>query len=338
MLRAARIAGACVLALGVVLSGVITLTIGWRPFLGPRTRPLTDRKFERTPQRLARGKYLTEGLLGCFHCHSPRNWKQPDCPVLRGRDGAGQDMSSIAGLPGRVVAPNLTPDPATGTGNWSDDELARAIREGIGHDGRTLFPLMPYPNFRQLPDEDIAAVVVYLRSLAPVHNRLPPSQIIFPVKYLIRSVPEPITAPVPEPDLSTAAKRGKFLATVAACADCHTPTEKGQPVAGLSFAGGQVLDGPWGYVASANLTPDPSGIPYYDEARFIKVMRTGHVGARVLNPLMPWVVYRNLTDEDLKALFAWVRTLPPVRHRVDNSEPATYCKICRQNHGAGALN
>lgn len=328
----------CGLALGVLLAAGITFTIGWRPFLGPRTRPLVTRSYERTPERLARGKYLAEGLLSCFHCHSPRNWKAADYPVLPGMDSAGQDMSSLAGLPGKVVAPNLTPDVESGTGSWPDDALARAIREGIGHDGRALFPLMPYRDFRHLPEEDLAAVVVYLRSLAPVRNPLPKTEIIFPVKYLIRSVPEPITAPVLPPEVSSPVKRGAFLATLAGCSDCHTAAHKGQPLPGLAFAGGEIFDGPGGYVAAANITQDPSGIPYYNEATFIKVMRTGHVGARVLNPLMPWVVYRNLTEDDLKALFAWVRTIPPVKHHVDNTEPATYCKLCRKNHGGGSLN
>jgi len=81
------------------------------------------------------------------------------------------------------VAPNLTPDPETGSGNWSDDALARAIREGAGHDGRALFPMMPYENFRYLSDEDVASIVVFLRTLPPVRNPLPTTRLIFPVKY-----------------------------------------------------------------------------------------------------------------------------------------------------------
>ena len=79
-------------------------------------------------------------------------------------EGAG-DVQPYADLPGKIVAPNLTPDPETGAGNWTDDQLARAIREGIGHDGRALFPMMPYTHFREMSDEDLASVIVYLRSL-----------------------------------------------------------------------------------------------------------------------------------------------------------------------------
>jgi mono/diheme cytochrome c family protein len=322
----------------VLLAVGITMTVGWRPFFGPRSRPLTSRVFERTPERWARGKYLFESVSSCVLCHSPHDWTQHDAPLTPGMEGAGQDMGFIKGLPGRVIAPNLTPDAETGSGNWSDDALARAIREGIGHDGRALFPLMPYEHFRHLPDEDLASIVVYLRSLPAVKNPLPNTEIIFPVKYLIRSVPEPITAPVPPPDLSDPVKRGAHLVDIAGCADCHTPQERGQPLAGMDFGGGQVFEGPWGRVATANLTPDPSGIPYYDEALFVQTIRTGYVKARPLSQIMPWHEYRNMTDEDLKSTFAYLKTLAPIKHFVDNAEPPTLCVICKATHGGGDKN
>jgi mono/diheme cytochrome c family protein len=327
-----------VLCLVIVLAVGITATIGWRPFLGPRSRPLANRVFERTPQRWARGKYLVENVNGCVVCHSPHDWTKHDAPIPLGMEGAGEDMSIFKGLPGRVIAPNLTPDRDTGTGGWTDDALARAIREGIGHDGRALFPMMPYEHFRHLPDEDVASIVVYLRSLLPVRNPLPSTEIIFPVKYLIRSVPEPILAPVAEPDLSDPVKRGAHLVDIAGCTDCHTQQDHGQPLAGMEFGGGQIFEGPWGRVATANLTPDPSGIPYYDENLFIQTIRTGYVKARALNQIMPWFVYRNMTDDDLKAIFAYLKTLKPVKHVVDNTEPPTMCEVCRATHGGGDKN
>ena len=307
----------CLLALVAV--GAITFTIGWRPFIGPRARRLTDRHFEATPQRLARGKYLVEGVLVCLDCHSEHDWKAAGYPIFPGMEGSGEIFPE-EGLPGRIVAPNLTPDADTGVGKWTDDQLARAIREGIGHDGRALFPMMPYQHYRSLPDEDLASVVVYLRSLPPVRHPLPKTEIIFPVRYLIRSVPQPWTAPVVAPDLSTPEQRGAYLVNLALCADCHTPTVRGEPIPGRDFAGGQKFVGPWGTITSANLTPDASGIPYYDEKLFIQAMRTGQVGARALHALMPWQVYRNMTDEDLKAIFAYLRTLKPVYNEVDNSK------------------
>jgi hypothetical protein len=242
-------------------------------------------------------------------------------------------------LPGRIYAPNLTPDAETGAGDWTDDQLARAIREGIGHDGRALFNLMPYEHYRTMSDEDLASVIVYLRALPPMRHEVPKTEMIFPVKYLMRNVPQPVIDPVPVPDLSTPLKRGAYLTNLAGCTDCHSPMDNhGQRLPGLDWAGGFIMEGPWGRVASANLTTDPSGIPYYDEKKFIDAIRAGRVGARLLSPIMPFAAYSGMTDQDLAAIFAYVHQLPPTRHRVDNSLPPTYCKICKQAHGGGDQN
>jgi mono/diheme cytochrome c family protein len=332
--RIGKIACIVVLGLVVALAVAITFTIGWRPLIGPKARPLTHRRFDSTPGRLASGKQL---FSLCAGCHSPHDWTKHDAPFLPGMIGAGMVMP-IKELPGRIVAANLTPDPETGSGNWTDDQIARAVREGIGHDGRALFPMMPYLSLRSLPDDDLASVIVYIRSLPPVRNPLPRTEIIFPVKYLIRSLPQPLTAPVVPPDLSTPLKRGAYLVNLGGCADCHTPQKQGQPLKGLDHAGGFILTGPWGRVASANITPDPSGISYYDEQLFLQVMRTGFVKARPVSNIMPWWDFKEMPEEDLKAMFAYLQTLPPVKHRVDNAEPPTPCKLCGASHGAGDRN
>jgi mono/diheme cytochrome c family protein len=337
MNKLARILLVTLIVLVVLVAGGISLTFGWRPFIGPKVRPLTSRKFEATPQRLERGRYLAVGLTGCSECHSQHDWSAHGAPVIPGTEGSGQWMN-MPDLPGHVVAPNVTPDPATGAGAWTDDQFARAIREGIGHDGRALFPMMPYQDFRNMSDQDLASIVVYLRSLPPVHSELTKTEIIFPVKYLIRSVPEPLTTPVASPDPSDRLKYGQYLVGIGGCGDCHTPQERGQPVAGFEYAGGWLMRGPWGEAATANITPDPSGIGYYDEALFIQVMRTGYVKARKLNSIMPFGAFKNLSDDDLKAIFAYLRTVTPVKHRVDNTQPATYCKLCRLKHGGGDQN
>jgi cytochrome c len=334
-MRLLKILGYTVLVLLILAAVGINFTIGWRPFIGPKARPLTDRKFDVTPERLARGRYIVENVAGCMDCHSLHDWTQHDRPILPGMEGAGGTLG-LAGLPGTVNPPNITPDPETGAGTWTDDQLARAIREGIGHDGRALFPMMPYQDFRSMSDEDLASVVVFLRSLPPVHNVVPPTQIIFPVKYLIRSVPQPLTEPVPDPDVSTPVKRGAYLVTIAGCRDCHTPEDKhGNPITTLDLAGGFVLTGPWGSAASANLTPDPSGIPYYTDAMFLQALRTGYVGTRKLSQIMPWATFRGMTDQDLLAIFAYLKTVPPIHHRVDNSLPPTPCPLDGNVHGGG---
>lgn len=334
--KARKIAAWGVSSFLVLIAVLITVTVGWRPVLGARVRPLTDRQFERTPERLSRGKYLVESVAICFDCHSPLPQPLPAPGVaLEFKDrGAGRVFAEDGKF--RVVAPNITPDAETGAGTWTDDQLARGIREGIGHDGRTLFPIMPYQNFRKFSDEDLASIVVYLRSVPPVRHKLPSSSIPFPLSRLINAAPEPVHEPVPEVT-RTQLERGQYLAAMASCGDCHTPRDgHGQPVPGMDFAGGAEF--PEFGVSSVNITPDPSGIGYYDEAMFIKVMRTGHVGARALKIPMPWWSFRNMTDEDLKAIYAYLRTVKAVHHRVDNTESATKCKQCNGKHGLGLEN
>jgi hypothetical protein len=139
--------------------------------------------------------------------------------------------------------------------------------------------------------------------------------------------------------LSDPVKRGAFLVNLVGCADCHTPVDNHHnSISGMDFGGGQIIAAPWANVASSNLTPDPTGIPYYDEAMFIKAMRTGVVGARELNSGMPWMVLRNMTDQDLAAIFAYLKTLKPIHHRVDNSLPPTLCPLDGTMHGGGDQN
>jgi mono/diheme cytochrome c family protein len=309
---------------------------GAQSLIAGSAQPLTAINFEPTPERVDRGKYLVEGVAHCFHCHADLNWKSPGGEPLAGREGAGHNFADY-GIP-FLVAPNITPDKETGAGTWANETFARAIREGVGHDGRRLFPLMPYMSFRQMSDEDLASVVAYIRTLAPVRNELPKTALPDEIK---NSLPphEPITEAVPQPDMSDPVKRGGYLVTLAHCDTCHTPMDKqGRPLQGLQFAGGETFKGPWGEVTSANLTSDSSGIPYYDEALFIEVMRTGRVKARKLNSFMPWSYFGKMTDDDLKAVFAYLRTLKPVKHVVDNTETPTFCKVCGGKHGFGDRN
>jgi len=331
MNRAGKIFRIGLLVVVVLLAVGITFTIGWRPFIGPRKRALTNRQFERTPERLARGRYLVLGVLGCENCHSRKDWSKHGAPMLAGTEFAGQALEGlIETFPGIPTVPNITPDRETGGGDWPDDAYARAIREGIKHDGSTLFPMMPYDDYKNLSDEDLAAAVVYLRSLPAVRNKIPPMQVKFPVSYLVRSAPEPVMEKVHGPDPADRLATGKYLVSLGC--GCHSVVDN------LDLGGGDRLKGPWGDATSANITFDASGIRYYDEASFVKTIRTGYVGARKLNSVMPFGQFQNLSEEDLKAIFLYLRTVKPVHHRVDNTLPPTYCKICKGRHGAGDQN
>jgi hypothetical protein len=107
------------------------------------------------------------------------------------------------------------------------------------------------------------------------------------------------------------------LAEVGLCQTCHTPVdERHQPLPGMAYAGGQeFVIGGVRYLSS-NITPHPSGISYYNEELFIGTMRTGNVGGRRLAPIMPWADIAKLTDDDLKALWAYLQTVAPVAHGV----------------------
>ena len=297
---------------------------------GPRA--LRDVTYERSPVRRERGRYLTEGVLQCFVCHSDRDWTKPGAPPAAGRKGAGHVWEDRPWL----VSPNLTPDNESGAGTWTDDMFARAIREGIGHDGRVLHPQMWYGAFRHLSDEDLASVIVYLRSLDPVRNPLPVTKLPVDRKPLVARAP--LDAPVPAPDLSTPVARGAYLARLADCQGCHTAWEA--PMNPGFFGGGNLIE-IFGRppVFSANLTPAPSGIgAYYDATMFREVMRTGRLKGREISAAMPWVVFGNMSDEDLDALFAYFRSRHPVNHAVSNTDDPTPCPMCGQKHGLGDRN
>lgn len=304
---------------------------------GPERPVAPPMKFERTPQRLERGRYLVENVADCFGCHSQVDWEKTRMPRA-GTEGGGGVVPDDT-LPFKVYAPNISPDPETGAGLWRDEDFERALRQGIGHDGRTLLPFMPYDFFRNLSDEDLVSIIAYVRSVPAVHHAVPRNEWPEELKKLVKPYP-PLTGSVPPPNPADPVKRGAYLVSVAYCAGCHTPIDENfQPLPGLDLAGGQPLYGPWGKVASANLTPDPSGIGHYDEAMFLKTIRTGRAnGVRPLNHIMPWEHLRHMTDDDLKAIFAYLRTLKPVKHRVDNTEPPTYCRLCRGTHGLGDNN
>jgi mono/diheme cytochrome c family protein len=163
------ILGILALVVVLVLGGITA--VGWQIVLGPDARPVSSEKFEATEARLERGKYLVEGVSHCFLCHSEHDFSTPDYPSSQTKKGAGWVMP-IPEL-NYIASRNITPDVETGIGSWSDDEIARAIREGVRKDGSALFPVMPYLDFRTYDDEDVKSIVVYLRTIPAVKNAVP---------------------------------------------------------------------------------------------------------------------------------------------------------------------
>ena len=288
-----------------------------------------------------RGQYLVD-LLGCANCHT--EGQLFDRPVPNGYlagSSTGIGYPNDAN-PGIVFPANLTPHRETGLGNWTDDEIARAIREGVSRDGTALFPVMPYLDFASMDDEDVASVVVYLRSIPAVRNVVPVRQLPFPLEYIARTIPKPVSQPQPSHPAATPEDRGKYLVTIASCGGCHTPAdEQGAPMTALAFGGGARFEDPGNNMTpifSMNITQDASGIAHYDESLFIQVLHSGQITGRMLSHIMPFEFFRNITDDDLRDMWAYLKSRPPVKHRVNNTEPPTSCPVCSQRHGFGDLN
>jgi mono/diheme cytochrome c family protein len=316
-----------ILALGLL--GAVVASAAEPAF--PRARALTDRTYERTPARVERGQYLTEHLLQCFVCHSERDWDAPGAPPKAGRKGAGSVMSEREGR--RIVAPNISPDPETGAGRWTDDMLARAIREGIGHDGRALYWGMWYRSFSMLADEDLASVVVYLRTLPAVRNALPAT--LLPAEEAAANAmnPKPITAPVSGPPPGDSLALGRYLIGVADCTGCHTGWEAPRNP-GL-LGGGNHMGRGTQRAFSTNITRHESGVSYPKET-FIAVIRSGKGGS--LHPIMPWTAFSGLDDTDLGAIYDALGLAYPVAHYIGNVGEPKHCDVCGQEHPFGELN
>jgi mono/diheme cytochrome c family protein len=278
---------------------------------------------EPTPERLARGKYIFN-LTDCDGCHSQRDFTRFAGPVVEHGRGIGFVFPAEVGLPGLVAAPNITPDRETGIGAWTDGEKIRAIRDGVSRDGRALFPMMSYPRFRHMSNEDVYSLVAYLNTLKPVKHRVPRTKLKFPVALLIKGEPKP-AGNVPAPDRSNKLKYGEYLATLAGCAECHTARDGGAPL-----AGGQVFRFPGMAVVSPNITPDPTtGIGRWSEEYFLErfyqyeeyVRRGSPKAAAESFTVMPWLNFAQLPPEDLKAIYAWLMSQPAVSKAVDTRPP-----------------
>ncbi|MCW5964435.1 MAG: cytochrome c [Bryobacterales bacterium] len=296
----------------------------------PAMAPPRDVKVALTPERVERGRYLFSNLYECTGCHSERDFSKFAAPVKPDGLGKGFVFPDQMRLPGRIVSANLTPDPETGLGKWTDGEIIRAIREGVDRDGKALFAFMPYTAYRSMSDDDVEAIVAYLRTIPAIHNPLPSTQLALPVELLNRGEPKPVAGPVTAPPRSDALAYGRYLVTTVDCAGCHTMKKNGTNVEGMDLAGGFELSLPEGTVFSANITPDmETGIGSWTEdgfvARFRQYRDFAQNGAPSISresfTLMPWLAYAELEEEDLRAMYRYLRTVKPVRHKV-NTHPA----------------
>ena len=253
---------------------------------------------------LERGAYLVRGPAGCGNCHTPFG---PDGPVA-GMELAGRLVEDNTHF--TAVAPNLTP--AGPTANWSDAELARAIREGLRPDGSLIGPPMPFAMYRQLADDDLTSIVLYLRSLPAVENDPGPSSYNIPLPPAYGPPVEAVTAP-PQ---GVSVEYGAYLAgPVAHCMECHSPFGPTGPMldADNLGKGGFEFFGPWGVSVATNITSHRDGIGKYTDAELASMITKGQrPGGVPMLPPMPYGYLANMTDDDLAAIILYLRSLPPL--------------------------
>jgi hypothetical protein len=218
-------------------------------------------------------------------------------------------------FPGTICFSNITPDRETGIGAWTDGEIMRAIREGIDHEGKALFPTMPYAIFAHISDQDLEALVAYLRTLEPVRRPLPDSSIDFPISMIISFVPRPINGEVPHPEQTDSVAYGEYLAEVARCKFCHSPRSPRNRLAyvGRDYSGGVEFSGFEGKFYSTNLTPYESGLGTVSRDEFIELFRSKSGEQKGEVDIMPWTYFAKMTDADLGTIYDFLQSLPPKR-------------------------
>lgn len=308
--------------LGGVLAGSVALTVvnAPQPALAESGAPTAD------PAVIARGQYLAEHVMVCMDCHSRRDFSKFAGPRISGSEGGGGEIfDEKMGIPGKVVSRNITPH---GIGDWTDEEIKRAIMQGISADGSPLFPLMPSPSYARADERDIDAVIAYIRTLKPIKNELPSSVYGLPLEARQAMLPKGVPSAT-RPDSSDSVAYGGYLTTIAACMDCHTQMGEKGPQMDKYMAGGTEFNFPNGTVRTANITPDKeTGLGTWDKASFIAKFRAfsdpsaaAPVGASDMNTPMPWYFYAGMTDEDLGAIYDYLRTIPAVANRVEKFTP-----------------
>ena len=312
--------------IALVIAGLALGAGTWLHYKKPASRAASSEKIEATPERIARGQYVVEHVSDCLGCHSDHVLSY-SMPVKPGTEGeGGYIFDEKLGFPGVVAAQNITSDATFGLGSWSDGEIVRSIREGVDRNGDALFPMMPYEHFRYMSDEDAKAVVVYLRTLKPIHKGVPDKKLNFPVNFIVKFIPKPLDAPVSAPDRKDSVAYGKYLSTIGGCHECHTPhDEHNNLVAGKDYSGGWEMKGPWGRVVTANLTPSPGTyMGRASKAEFIGRFKafasmtpeTAPAAQPGQNTVMPWIAFGGMTEDDLGAIYDYLKTVQPIDHKV----------------------
>jgi mono/diheme cytochrome c family protein len=318
MKKAGKIVAYIAILIVVLLIGVVTYVTQALPNVGPPE----DIKVELTAQRIERGKYLVRNVLQCVDCHSKRDWTKFGGPIDTTALGGGGELfdAAGAGFPGEVYVPNITPYKLAG---WTDGELFRAITTGQRKSGDAIFPLMPWPYYSKLDREDIYDVIAYIRSLKPVKADYPKSKLDFPLNIIVHTMPKKAELGT-RPDPADTLKFGAYMVQAGACMECHSQDDKGTLLPGLEFAGGRAFKINGGTVKSANITPDQTtGIGNWTKEMFIAKFKSFADSKTAVSvkpgdfqTVMPWYGYGGMSENELGAIYTYLKTLKPVNNAV----------------------
>lgn len=305
---------------------IIAATAGYLKFILPNVSAAPEIKADQASERIANGKYLAHHVAVCMDCHSTRDWSRLSAPPVDGTLGQGGEyFGPEMGFPGKYYSKNLT---SSHLGTWSDGEIFRAITSGVNKDGQALFPVMPYPYYSKLDQNDVLDIIAYIRTLAPIENQVPESESDFPLNFLINTMPlKPAFTTKPARKDSVA--YGGYLATMAACMDCHSPVSKGKVIADKAFSGGREFKLPGGILRSANLTPDrETGLGTWTAEMFVEKFKVYSDAATLpsvkvgeYNTIMPWSMYAGMDTADLRSIFLYLKSLAPTKNHVDKFSP-----------------
>ncbi|MGI9369990.1 MAG: c-type cytochrome [Ruegeria sp.] len=252
---------------------------------------------------LERGEYLVRGPAACGNCHTPQG---PDGPDMSNEFGGFMVEKNDAF---EAWAVNITP--GSRVADWTDEELARAIREGIRPDGSVIGPPMPIVLYRGLSDDDLMSIVMFLRTVPASNNETPFSTYNIPLPPAYGPPIESV-ASIPA---GVSVEYGEYLAgPVAHCIECHSPPgPKGPMIDTHLGAGGFEFHGPWGISVSSNITPHEDGIPGYTDEELKAMISTGKRPDG--NPMMPpmgYGYYATMATDDLDAIILYLRQIPPL--------------------------
>lgn len=298
----------------LVLIAGVSFTVAARQHLHYEA-PYPNIKASADSAVIARGKYLALGPAHCVACHSAA--KNTDSLILAGAEVPLSGGHAFKFGLGTFYSRNITPDSTTGIGRYSDRELARILRYGVHKSGETVLPFM---NFQNLSDDDLRAVISYLRSLKPVRNEVPEHELTimgnvvkaFMLKPVGPSGDVPHTVP-----MDTTAAYGKYIVTnVAHCDGCHSQHDPVGNIVGAPLAGGEPMtrEGDTVALTPPNLTPDSSSRIFgWSQDNFVQRFRQGR-----LNPHseMPWTSYGTMNDTELKAIYQYLKSVKPAKTNI----------------------